>query len=133
VDERPRQQDRERRQHDVGRPAAGADAELGEDGAQAGQRRDHREHQDGELSLVFHGGAGADPLDLGTRHQVGDQRQVEPHVDVPAHQQPGRRSPIREDRQDHADERADAQRDEQPRPDPHDAKEQRHLTHRPAS
>src|SRR5206468_3598408 len=64
VDECPGQQDREGGEHDVGRPAAGPGAELGEDSAEARQRRHHRQHQDGQLPLVLHRGAVADTVDV---------------------------------------------------------------------
>ena len=69
-------------------------AELEHDGDQAGQRRGHRQQQNGEGAFVLFCGAPAHPRDVAAPDHDVDQHQIERDADVPAGQQPRRQPPV---------------------------------------
>ena len=78
-------------------------AELGEDGAKAGERRARGEHQDRESTFVLELRPQADVPDVRQRHEMVREGEIERDADVPADQQPSREPPHARQRRDDDD------------------------------
>ena len=101
----------------MGRRFVGA-AELGDDRAEAGQRRGGGEEENGDSSFVLARRVTPHPVDIRRRHDPEGEDEVEADPDVPAEQHAGGAMEARRPQCRNGD--ADQRREEQPRPDADD-------------